>query len=168
MTALSDLLNDAKGDESVDALLDRTEKRGTQVSRTARSSIYKALSGDHAKNPREETLQLWALVFDLDIREMRQAVDKPAGELGPWEPTPESARLDRDQRIALNNLIKTIVKGGGLGAAGSSPATKDPDVGPGNQTTPGLSVVPDRTDDAVAALDEEVSTVGEHGESDDA
>lgn len=117
MTALSDLLNAAKGDRSVDRLIEAAEKRGHVVDR---GTVFRALNGDHAKRPREETLSAFAAVFELDIRKVREAADRPAGELGPWVPTSEAAQLDRDQRTALDRLIKTIVRGG---AEDARPAT---------------------------------------------
>lgn len=130
MTALSDLLNDAKGDRSVDDLIEAAEKKsGHPIRRTFRSTIYKALEGDHAKNPREETLGLFADVFQVDIRTLRLAADKPAGELGPWVPTTEAARLDRDQRRALDALIKTIVRGRDADGQGTTNEPPDDDGG---------------------------------------
>lgn len=133
VTALSDLLNDAKGVDSIDRLIEAAEKRtGVEINRTARAGIYKALSGQHAKNPREETLLVWAEVFQLDVRDLRQAAAKPRGELGPWQPVAESARLDQEQRQALDLLIKAIVRGGAEDA--HSPATnKVPATGPAQQ-----------------------------------
>lgn len=132
VTALSDKLNDAKGDVSIDRLIAAAEKRsGKEIPATARAGIYKALNGQHAKNPREDTLQLWAEVFELDVRDLRAAANKPRGELGPWQPVAESARLDQDQRTALDLLIKAIVRGG---AEDDSPAANEvPATGPANQ-----------------------------------
>jgi hypothetical protein len=107
VTELSNLLNDAKGDRAVDRLIADAEKQGHKIHR---GTIYRALDGDHAKHPREETLQAFAAVFGVDVGELRRAVKRPAGELGPWVPTPDSAQLDRDQRRALDQLIKTIVR----------------------------------------------------------
>src|SRR5690349_17205760 len=93
VTALSDLLVAAKGDRSVDDLIAAAEKRGAELEPTFRATAYKALKGDHAKSPRESTLRQLCQVFGLDIRRVREAVQKPPGELGPWTPTPEADRL---------------------------------------------------------------------------
>lgn len=174
MTALSNLLTDAKnGGRNVDHWVEQARAAGHRINR---ATVYKYLDGDHAKNPSEKTLEALAFVFALDVRDLRQAVNKPRGELGAWTPTEEASRLNEEQRAALNLLIKTIVRGGAEDADGPA-ANQDPDVGPGNQPTGGkpdntppgtLSVVPPITDDAVAALEEEGSTVGEQTESDDA
>lgn len=151
VTALSDLLNDAKGDASIDRLIEAAEKRtGAEINRTARAGIYKALSGQHAKNPREETLTVWAEVFQLDVRDLRQAAAKPRGELGPWQPVAESARLDQDQRTALDLLIKAIVRGGGQDVSRPA-ASQVPVTGPGNQ--PVLRDVSDLEADYAARKD---------------
>lgn len=133
VTALSDKLNAAKGDVSIDRLIAAAEKRsGREIPATARAGIYKALNGQHAKNPREDTLRLWAEVFELDVRDLREAAKKPRGELGPWQPVAESARLDQDQRTALDLLIKAIVRGGAEDAYGPAANTDgDPDAGGG-------------------------------------
>lgn len=120
MTALSDLLNDAKGDRNIDLLIEAAEERGHMIDR---GTVYRALAGEHAKRPREQTLTALSEVFGLDVRKVREAADRPAGELGPWDPTPESAQLDRDQRAALDRLIKTIVQGGQ--AHGNAAATNE-------------------------------------------
>lgn len=122
MTPLARLLLDAKGDRSVDSLIAEAERRGVTVNPTARATVYKALKGDHAKNPREETVQLFASVFALDLRDVRQAAGKPRGELGRWVPTNEAHRLDQEQRDALDALIKAIVRTGGE-AGGDTAAT---------------------------------------------
>lgn len=111
VTALSDLLRDAKGERSVDDLIAAAEKRlGREIRPTFRATIYKALDGEHAKTPRDETLRLFADVFGLDVRDIRASVERPRGELGPWKPVDEANQLDQDQRDALDSLIKTIVR----------------------------------------------------------
>lgn len=110
MTELSKLLNEAKdAGRNVDHWVEQAAKAGHDIDR---ATVFKALKGEHAKNPRESTLQGLAFVFDIDVRDLREAVDKPRGELGPWTPTSEAARLDQAQRDALDTLIKTIVQGG--------------------------------------------------------
>lgn len=128
MTALSDLLANAKGDQSVDVLIDKAEKAtGATLDR---SVIYRALKGEHAKTPREATLQSLSDVFGVDVRKLREAVAMPAGELGPWSPTPESARLDRHQRKALDQLIKAIVRAEGAADADDASTRTEPEARP--------------------------------------
>jgi len=109
------LLNAAKGDSSVDSLIAAAEKRGVEVSRTARANIYKALAGNHAKNPTDRVLNLWADVFRLNVQDLREAAGRPRGERGPWVPPDEANQLNEEQREALGALIKAIVRGGGEG-----------------------------------------------------
>lgn len=129
MTPLARLLESAKADRSVDSLIAEAERKGASINSTARATIYKALKGDHAKEPRDETLQMFAAVFGLDVREVRKAAGMARGELGPWTPTTEANRLDQDQRNALDALIKTIVKTGGE-HGGDTAATSGPDPSP--------------------------------------
>lgn len=100
MTALSDLLNEAKGDATPDDLIREARRRGVDVSPSARSNMYKALNGQHAKQPKDATLQLYAAVFRVDVRTLRNAVGRPAGELGPWIPPEESDRRQRTRATA--------------------------------------------------------------------
>lgn len=126
VTELSELLNRAKGDRVVDRLIADAEKQGHKIHR---GTIYRALDGDHAKHPRDETLRAFAAVFGVDVGKLRQAVKRPAGELGPWVPVSDSAQLDRDQRKALDQLIKAIVRAGGQSNVAESrqpaPATRE-------------------------------------------
>lgn len=132
MTALSDLLNDAKADNSVDNLIAAAEKRGTTINGTARATVYKALNGDHAKRPREATLSMFAEIFQLDVREVRAAAGRAPGELGEWAPPAESAQLAQPVRDALDLLIKAIVNaegGAGLAPASAPAEPSDSDAG---------------------------------------
>lgn len=120
MTALSDFLNDHKGEDfNVDARVAAAAKDGHAIDR---ATVFKVLNGDHARNPREATLAALAAVFELDVRDVREAAGKPRGELGEWKPTSESARLNQEQRDALDLLIKSIVReGGGAHEHGAAP-----------------------------------------------
>lgn len=138
MTPLSELLRAAKGDSSVDSLIAAAEKRGVEVSRTARANIYKALAGNHAKNPTDRVLTLWADVFRLNVQDLREAAGRPRGERGPWVPPSEANQLNDEQRDALAALIKAIVRGGGEGDATGTPANQSPAPGPADQ--PGRQV----------------------------
>lgn len=130
MTALSDLLNEAKGDHSVDYLMEEARKRNVTVKDSDRSLIYKVLSGDHARNPRDSTLRLLAEVFRLKVVDLREAAGRPRGELGPWKPVDEAAQLSQPIRDAFDELIKVIVREGGGAhadrAAANTPGDEDP------------------------------------------
>ncbi|HSV37503.1 MAG TPA: hypothetical protein VLI04_01980 [Nocardioidaceae bacterium] len=115
MTALSDILNRAKGDRSVDQMIDAARKNGAEVDSNARGNIYKALKGDHAQSPTDRTLRMWAAVFGVTPIELREAAGRPPGELGPWVPTDEAGQLSQPIREALDGLIKAIVREGATG-----------------------------------------------------
>lgn len=107
MTRLSDRLNDAKNGVSIVAAVERAKKAGHAIER---GTVYRYLKGDHAKNPTDETLEALAFVFDLKVTDLRDLADKPSGELEPYSPPSYANRLNRDQRRALNELIRTIVE----------------------------------------------------------
>lgn len=106
MTALSDLLNNAKGDRGLDTIVRIAERKGYKIDR---STFHRAFNGDHAKKPRDSTLRAWAAGLDLDVNELRRLCGLPEGEMGRYVGPDESARLNRDQRKALDRLIVTIV-----------------------------------------------------------
>lgn len=109
MTQLSDALNRARknrGSWSLRTIERKMQDAGHDVSF---STIGVYLRGEHGK-PEERVLKAFAAVLpELSITELRQLAALPAGELGPWEPPAEAARLSQEQRDALNRLIKTIV-----------------------------------------------------------
>lgn len=127
VTALSDRLADAKGNDSIDAIAERAAAEGHKIDR---ATVWRYVAGQHAKNPPDSVLRALAAGLGLDVRELRALAGKPAGELGKWTPPDESARLSQEQRNALNQLIKSIVReeggsGGDTAAntrAGESPA----------------------------------------------
>lgn len=107
MTALSARLADAKGERSIDSIRDQAEREGHEIDR---ATIAKYVAGQHGPRPPEKTLQALATGLGVDVRELRRLASMPGGELGPYVPVSEAARLDRSQRQALDALIKTIVK----------------------------------------------------------
>lgn len=156
---LSDFLNAYLGKRVADDIVRGAAKQGHVIDR---SVVYAYLRGEHAKNPRQATLAALAAGFGVDVRTLRELAGKPAGELGPWTPTDESASLTRDQRDALDALIKVIVKGEADGLADRSEKTDDgddgpvpvtpppvePDAGSGSATIHHLPAVPRKADDA--------------------
>lgn len=111
MSRLSDRLNEAKPGVSIVAGVERARRAGHAIDR---GTVYRYLKGDHAKNPSDETLAALGAVFGLRVTELRRLADKPTGELEPYEPPAYANRLNRDQRKALDNLIRTIVEGAPL------------------------------------------------------
>lgn len=106
MTALSDRLNEAKGDDGLDVVVARAEAKGHKVHRATFATYFK---GKHAKRPSEDVLRALADGLGLKVTELREIAGAPAGELGEYKPTPLANRLTRDQRNALDELIRAIV-----------------------------------------------------------
>lgn len=119
MSKLSARLEEAKGDRSIDAIVAKAEREGHKIDR---ATVARYVAGDHAKNPRDSVLRALAAGLDLDVRELRTLAGRPAGELGPYVPVDEAARLNADQRRAIDALIKTIVA--------AAPAATEPAAGP--------------------------------------
>lgn len=107
VTALSDRLAEAKGNDSIDAIAERAASQGHAIDR---ATVGRYVAGGGAKNPPDKVLRALAAGLDLDVRELRALAGKPAGELGPWTPPDEAARLSEGQRRALDQLIKSIVR----------------------------------------------------------
>lgn len=106
MNDLSTRLADAKGDLSIDAIVARAEGNGHAIDR---ATVARYVAGKGAKNPPDKVLRALAAGLGLDVRELRTLSGRPAGELGPYVPVDEAARLNEDQRRAIDQLIKTIV-----------------------------------------------------------
>ena len=109
MSALSERLKDAKGTRGLDDIVRLAEREGHQIDR---SVVARYITGKHGR-PRDETILALAAGLGLDVRELRVLAGMPPGELEPYEPTPEAARLNREQRDALDQLIRAIVRGDG-------------------------------------------------------
>lgn len=126
VSELSEFLNSKLGDRVADDIVREASRHGYAIDRTV---VYNALNGNHAKKPREETLQALAAGFGVDVRMLRELVGRQPGELGPWKPVPEAAALTKDQRDALDRLIRTIVSEGGSDAGNTgkkSPSSGEP------------------------------------------
>lgn len=106
MTALSDRLNEAKGTDGLDVVVARAEAKGHSVHRGTFANYFK---GKHAKHPSEDVLRALADGLGVKVTELREIAGMPAGELGEYKPTTLANRLNRDQRKALDELIRTIV-----------------------------------------------------------
>lgn len=109
MTELSDLLRGAieRGTTPVQAL-DRIAKAGLKADR---GQLYKAIKGEHAEKVTEPVLEAWAHGFGLDIRALRKAMGVPVGEKIPFRPHPLANRMNREQRKAVNEVIRVFVEG---------------------------------------------------------
>lgn len=124
-------MNDAKGDTGLDVIVRRAEVKGHDVDR---STFARAFKGDHAKRPQDATLRAFADGLGIDVNELRRICDMPEGESGPYKGPDESARLNRDQRKALDQLIKTIVAQRGVETASDQSAVITTFPGSGKST----------------------------------
>jgi transcriptional regulator with XRE-family HTH domain len=107
MSELSDLINDAlarKGWAGY-SLRELASRSNGDLSKDA---IHKYRRGQHGK-PDEETLQALADLTGESLANLRQAAHIPAGGLGPYEPPVEAVRLSRRQRLAIDELIRSMV-----------------------------------------------------------
>lgn len=107
MSELSDRLREAAGSRSINEVKRLIEEAGKSVSR---QTVAVFLRGDHGPRPTEDVLEAFAAGLQIDIRELRELAGRARGELGPWVPTQEAASLTKEQRDAMDALIKTIVK----------------------------------------------------------
>lgn len=113
MTALSDYLTDNKGDRTIDSIKAKAEAAGHGIDR---ATVSKYIAGKGAKNPPDSVLKALAAGMGLDVRHLRTLAGFPPGELETYKPPDYADRLNRDQRSALDELIRTIVERGVEGA----------------------------------------------------
>lgn len=106
MTALSELLHEANVQSwSSREIARRAEKNGHKLS-YASASVY--LGGRHGV-PSEQVLAAFSDVLNIPIDKLRAAAGVPTGDGEPWAPPAEANRLDRRQRLALEELIRSMV-----------------------------------------------------------
>lgn len=106
MSDLSSYLETAKGERSIDAVVAKASGAGHKIDR---ATVARYVSGQGAKNPPDTVLRALAAGLDLDVRDLRELAGKPRGEMGPYVPVDEAARLSEEQRRAIDMLIKSIV-----------------------------------------------------------
>jgi len=109
MSALSDLLVSHIPDGWSWRRVGReAESRGHAMS-SATTSKY--LGGRHGV-PSESVLLAFSDVLAIPIEKLREAARVPVGEEPPYVPPAEANRLDRRQRAAVDELIRSIVDAG--------------------------------------------------------
>jgi len=87
------------------------------VARTARDRGYslnhdtaaRYLRGDHGR-PDEATLIAFADVLNVDLAVLRVAANLPAELTTPYVPPPEASRLNRRQRLAVDEIIRAMLE----------------------------------------------------------
>ncbi|WP_010549635.1 helix-turn-helix transcriptional regulator [Brachybacterium paraconglomeratum] len=106
MTALSDLLTASNTNRwTTREIAGLAEKKGHQL---AQPTVSKYLSGRHGR-PTEPVLAAFSDVLNIPIHKLRAAAGVPTGAGDPWQPPAEANRLDRRQRRALEELIRSMV-----------------------------------------------------------
>lgn len=123
VSKLTERLAEAKGDRSIDDIARRATNLGHRLSR---STVAKYLRDEQGDRPPVSTIDALAAGFAVDARELRRLAAMQSGELGKWTPPTESSALTRDQRDALDSLIKSIVRQGGSSDDRQSEAKKSP------------------------------------------
>lgn len=123
VSKLTERLAEAKGDRSIDDIARRATDLGHRLSR---STVAKYLRDEQGGRPPVSTIDALAAGFAVDARELRRLAAMQSGELGKWTPPTESSALTRDQRDALDSLIKSIVRQGGSSDDRQSEAEKSP------------------------------------------
>lgn len=109
MSALSELFRSANaGRHSARAIARIAQDRGHSINH---DTAARYLRGDHGR-PDEATLLAFADVLDLDMRDVRAAAGLPAELTTPYSPPPESSRLTRRQRKAVDEVIRAMLEPG--------------------------------------------------------
>lgn len=125
MSALSDRLNEARGDRSVREI----GRAAKKVNGTGESTVIPYFNGKHG-TPSLPVLAALADVLDVPLSELRIAAGLPAGERLPYKPPAEADLLSRSQRTALDALIKSIVESRGADHDTTQPAHDTADRSP--------------------------------------
>lgn len=107
MSELSDLLNAANEEVGWTSreIANVARKRGFKV---AHSSVANYMRGVHPEHPSENTLRMFARVFDLNLERLREAAGVPA-EVTSIELPAEATRLTTRQWRAVHEVIRAMV-----------------------------------------------------------
>ena len=109
MSALSELLESVnRRDLSARAIARAAQERGHTLNH---DTAARYLRGDHGK-PDEATLVALADVLDVSLGRLRTAAGLPSELTTPYVPPPESARLNRRQRLAVDEMIRAMLDQG--------------------------------------------------------
>lgn len=147
MTALSDLLTVSNTNRwTTREIAGLAEKKGHQL---AQPTVSKYLSGRHGR-PTEPVLAAFSDVLNIPIDKLRAAAGVPTGAGEPWAPPAEANRLDRRQRLALEELIRSMVASETSGEDQDDdqqdPARMDREAQPDGVTPPARNLRPRQED----------------------
>ncbi|MBY4381821.1 helix-turn-helix domain-containing protein [Rhodococcus fascians] len=67
-------------------------------------------AGTNKSRPSEKTMKALAEVLEIPLEKIREAAGVPIGETDPYMPPPEANRLSLNQRQAIDQLIRAIVR----------------------------------------------------------
>ena len=106
MTKLSEVLREANASAlSARGVARVAKERGYSLNH---DTAARYLRGDHGR-PDEATLVAFADVLNVDLAVLRIAADLPAELTSPYTPPPESSRLNRRQRLAVDEIIRAML-----------------------------------------------------------
>jgi hypothetical protein len=107
MTELSDLLRTSnKAGHSARAIAKLAQEKDFTLNH---DTAARYLRGDHGK-PDEPTLMAFASVLSISLQQLRKAASLPSEEVQPYTPPPESSRLTRRQRRAVDEVIRAMLQ----------------------------------------------------------
>lgn len=104
MSALSDLLRSNPRGLSARTAAARADDMGIDLRRGTLSGYF---AGNHG-SPSDDLLQAMSAVLDIPLAELRVAAGRRA-QAEPYVPPRESYRLTTRQRLALDELIRSMV-----------------------------------------------------------
>lgn len=109
MTRLSEVLREANtAGHSARGVARIARERGYSLNH---DTAARYLRGDHGR-PDEATLVAFADVLGVDLAALRMAADLPAELTTPYLPPPEASRLNRRQRLAVDEIIRAMLDQG--------------------------------------------------------
>ena len=109
MTALSELLSAANDNAlSARAIARAANERGYSLNH---DTAARYLRGDHGK-PDEATLVALADVLRIPLARLRDAAGLPSELTEPYVPPAEASRLTRRQRLAVDEVIRSMLDPG--------------------------------------------------------
>ena len=117
MSALSELVSSAnRRGLSARAIARAAQERGHSLNH---DTAARYLRGNHGR-PDEATLVALAEVLGISMTKLRGAAGLPSELTTPYVPPPESARLNRRQRQAVDEVIRAMLEPSASAAASAA------------------------------------------------